>query len=126
MGEKNIADCESEKKTSTSESADGDWLDGSRIHPVGSQMPVEDHSGPPGFRQETGLTEGERGAETRQDPKLDLDEEPTEEPMVENQGRSYPLRERRPPRIFSSEEHVLLIDEGDLDPRDAHSSGSDK
>ena len=33
---KTIAAWESEKKTSTSESTDRDWLDGSRIHPVGS------------------------------------------------------------------------------------------
>ena len=33
--------------------------------------------------------------------------------MVENQGRRYPLRERRAPRRFPDEEHVLLTDEGE-------------
>ena len=33
--------------------------------------------------------------------------------MAENQGRRYPLRERRAPRRFPDEEHVLLTDEGE-------------
>ena len=46
-------------------------------------------------------------------PKPDSDEEPTKEPVVENQGWRYPLRERRGPQRFLEEEHVLLIDEGE-------------
>ena len=84
MVEKNIVDWESEKKTSSSESTDEDRLDGLRIHPVGSQMSFEDHSGPVRFGQETRSTEEEPGAETRQDPESDSNEEPTEEPVVEN------------------------------------------
>ena len=97
MEEKTIADWELEKKTSTFESTDGGRLDGLRIHPVGSRMPVEDHSGPAGFKQETGSTKGELGVETGQVSQSDSDEEPTEESVVENQRRRYPLRERRPP-----------------------------
>ena len=58
MEEKTIADWESEKKLSTSESTDEDRLGGSRIHPVGSRMSFDDLSGPTGFGQETESTEG--------------------------------------------------------------------
>ena len=56
MEENTIVDWESEKKTSTSESTDRDSLDGSRIHQVGSRIPVEDHSGPVGFGQQFAST----------------------------------------------------------------------
>ena len=44
---------------------------------------------------------------------MDSDEELNEEPVVENQGRRYALRERRAPRRYPDEEHVLLTDEGE-------------
>ena len=95
MEENTIVDWESEKKTSTSESTDRDSLDGSRIHPVGSQIPVENHDGPAGFEQETGLTKGEPSVETGQDPEWDSEEGPTKEPSVQNHGRRHPLRDIR-------------------------------
>ena len=33
--------------------------------------------------------------------------------MLENQGRRYPLREKRDPQRFSDAEHVLLTNEGE-------------
>ena len=54
---------------------------------------------------------------TEHGPESDSDEEPTEEvkqkPIVANEGRRYPLRERRALRIFPEKEYVLLTNEGE-------------
>ena len=79
---------------------------------------------PVGFGAETEPTEEkeeEANTGTGQDPESDLDEEQMEKPMLENQGRRYPLRERR----FPDAERVLLTDEGELEifeeaKRDTH------
>ena len=58
-------------------------------------MPVEDPSEPVGFRQVTEPTEEGLDTGTGQEPKSNSDEGLTEEPVDGNQGRRYPLRERR-------------------------------
>ena len=75
-------------------------LEDTRTHPVGSRMSTEDHDEPAGFEQRTESTEEESDTGTEQDPKSDSNEEQMVEPVVENQGRRYPLRERRPPIDF--------------------------
>mgnify|MGYP000356061628 CR=1 FL=1 len=100
MEENSIADWESEKRTTSSMSTDRDRLEETRVHPYGSRISVKEQYEPDGFGQETEATERGQNAETGQDPKLDSDEEPIEESVVENQGRRYPLRERiAPPKI---------------------------
>ena len=100
MEEKTIADWESEMKTTSSESTDRDRLEEARVYSDGNRIPVGEQYEPFGFRQETEATGRGQNAETGQDPKLDSDEEPIEESVVENQGRRYPLRERiAPPKI---------------------------
>ena len=49
---------------------------------------------------------------TEQGTESNSDEEVKEEPTMPNEGRRYPLRERRAPRRFPNEENVLLTDEG--------------
>ena len=68
-------------------------------------MPIEDQYEPAGFGLET--------ESTGQDPESDSNEEPIEEPVAENQGRRYDLRERRAPRRFPDEERVLLTNVGE-------------
>ena len=113
MEEKTIVDWESEMKRTSSELTDRDQLEETRVYTDESRISIEDQYEPTGFRQETEATGRGQNAETGQDPESDSDEEPTEEPVAENQGRRYPLRERRAPRRFPDEEHVLLTDEGD-------------
>ena len=64
-------------------------------------MPTEELSGPVGFEWEARSTEREPEARSKQEFKLDLDEELVEEneaePIDENQGRRYPLRNRKLP-----------------------------
>ena len=76
-------------------------------------MLSEEQSVPAGFRQGVELTE-KSDIGYRQGSKPDSDEELTEEEDVElavnNQGKRYPLRERRAPIKFSDQERVLLTD----------------
>ena len=113
MEEKTIANWESEKKTTSSESTDRDRLEETRVYPDGSRIPVEDQYEPARFRQETEAIGGDQNTETGEDPESDSDEELTEELEAKNQGRRYPLRERRVSRRFPDEEHVLLTDKGE-------------
>ena len=99
--------------STSSESIDRDRLEETRAHPDGSQISIEDQYEPDGFGQETEATRTNQNAKTGQDPESDSDEEPTEVPVVENQGRRYPLREKRAPQRFPDEEHVLLTNEGE-------------
>ena len=100
MEEKNISYLDSKMKTTSFESTNRDRLEWTRIYLDKRRIPVEEQYEPAGFGQETEATGGGRNTETGEDPESDSDEEPTEEPVVENQGRRYPLRERRaPPKI---------------------------
>ena len=113
MEEKTIANWESKKRTRSSESTDRDRLKETRVYPDRSLTPIGEQYEMAGFGQETGATGRGQNAETEQDPESDSDEESNEEPVTENQGRRYPLRERRAPRRFPDEEHVLMTDEGE-------------
>ena len=101
MEEKNIADWDSEMKTTSSESTDRDQLEETRFYSDEIRVPVEEQYEPARFRQETEAIGGDQNTETGEDPESDSDEELTEELVTENQGRRYPLREREePPKIF--------------------------
>ena len=78
MEEKTIANLEP-RRTTSSESTDRDRLEKARVYPNESQIPVEDQYDQTGFRQETVSTEGGQNAETGQDPKSDLEEDPATE-----------------------------------------------
>ena len=95
MEEKTIIDWEAEKKGSTSESTDRDRLDEAKIQPVVRRIQAEEQNGPTRFKQETELTKGVPDFKIKENLQSDSDEEPTKEPVAENQGWRYPLRERR-------------------------------
>ena len=65
-----------------------------------------------------GSTERESEDEFGQEYESESDEEPIEEDEAEqettavNEGRRYPLRDRRVPRRFPDRGYVLLTDEG--------------
>ena len=113
MEGKIIADWESEQRTTPFESTDRDLLKETRVYPDRNQIQVGDQYVPAGSGQETEEIRRGQNVETGQDPDSDSDEELTEKPVAKNQGRRYPLRERRAPRRFPDEEHVLLTDEGE-------------
>ena len=106
MEEKTIADWESEKKTTSSESTDRDRLEETSVYLDGSRIPIEEQYEPVRFGHETESIGGGQNAKTGQDPESDSDEELTE-------GQRYPLRERRAPRRFLDAEHVLLTNKGE-------------
>ena len=86
MEEKTIVDWESEKRTTSSVSTNRDRLEETRVHPDESRISVEEQYEPVGFRQETEASRRGQHAKTEQDPELDLDEEPTEEPVAETKA----------------------------------------
>ena len=80
-------------------------------------MLAKEPNEPDESRQGADSVIGELETKFGQGPKSYLDEESIEEenvePAVNNQGRKYPLRERRSPHRFPDEERVLLTDEGE-------------
>ena len=106
-----------EKKGSFSKSIEREQQDDITTHPADSQKVAEVR-----FRQGAGSTEREaKDPVKNSNPTEAVEQEST----TSNQGRRYPLRERRAPRRFPDEEHVLLTDEGDLErfeeaTRDTH------
>ena len=76
---------------------DKDRLKDTRTHLAESRMTLNEWVG---IRQQIKPTEEDPNTETGQEPKPYLDEELNEEPMLENQGRRYTLKERRAPRRF--------------------------
>ena len=81
-----IANWESENKKTSSESTYKDRLDETRVFPDGIRIPIVDPYELAGLKHETEATGGGQNAGTGQDPESNSDEEPTEEPVVENQG----------------------------------------
>mgnify|MGYP006973847556 FL=1 len=98
MEENTIADKDSEMKIKSSESTDRDWLEETRVYPNGSRTLVEKQYESGGFGQENKSTREGQNVKMGQDHKSDSDDEPTEEPVAENQRQRYPLNERRAPR----------------------------
>ena len=86
MEEKTIADRETDKKGSTSKSTSRDQLHEVRIHSFGSRMLAKEQNRLDGFGQRTESAEGVPNTGTRKDSESESDEEPTEEPVVENKG----------------------------------------
>ena len=83
--------------TTPSESTDRDRLEETRVYPDENRILVGKQYEPAGFGQEIEATRRGQNTKTGQDPESDSDEEP----VAENQGRRYPLREREePPKIF--------------------------
>mgnify|MGYP000246955402 FL=1 len=110
MEEKTIVDWETENKSPTTESSRVDARSNrEEVDSIEIECEPVDRFN---TRQNRESTEeqrepAERGIES------DSDEEVEEEPTLPSEGRRYPLRERRAPRRFPDEEHVLLTDEGE-------------
>ena len=68
-------------------------------HTLKAAAPPED------IGEEEEVEEEEEDIRTRQNPESDSDEEQTEELVVRNQGRRYPLRDRRAPHKFPDAKH---------------------
>ena len=112
MEDKTLADWESEKKIMNSESTGKDRFYEEQSQPARDRLALEDPT-EDGEQTEPVDEELEGDTGTGPDPEMDSDEEQTEEPAAEAQGRRYPLRERRAPRRFPDPEHVLLTNEGE-------------
>ena len=106
-------------------------LDELSAQPVGGRMLVEELSGLVGFEKGARSAEREQKARSEQGEELESDEESAEknevehEPTATNEGRRYPLRDRRVPQRFPDREYVLLNYEGEPESfeeatRDAH------
>ena len=119
MEEKTIPDWEKEKLGTSSQPTGRRRPDEVRTQSTGSRMLTKEQSIPVGPRLGAGSAEKEPETGSGQGPESDLDEESVEEeniePATNNQGCRYPLRERRAPHRFLDEEHVLLIDERELE-----------